>query len=190
MAIVHWVSDHYRDFTTHLRERLDEFIAFAKQSTKPSKHDLVAYMEKMVGRKIEKGTYQSIYSIVFDKESCPEPIIPKDWKTATFFSLNDVFFPHSRPPPIFFPCSPLYLLPPPYLLSFLSLVSSPPSPLSQPFSFPSPLPSFLFDSSIPFSLHCSLLPLKYHSRNASSSHPLFPIPFSLHSCFLHFPGML
>ena len=39
---------------------------------------------------MEKGSYCSFFSLVIDKDSCPQPLIPKSFQSVTFLDLNEV----------------------------------------------------------------------------------------------------
>jgi len=92
-SFVHWFNNHYRDFSGKpLAKELEKFIDWAMKDQPPKKDNFTGYLEKMYQKKSGKGTYTSLFDsgIMVDKNSCPEPIVPKSWTGITLLDLDEL----------------------------------------------------------------------------------------------------
>merc|ERR1712137_1171867 len=88
-VLVFWFNNHFRDFGTdnELTKSLKQFIIKIKEIPQ-HKDNLINYLDKMVEKKLGKGTYKSIFeSMVMDNP--PAPVLPKDWNTS-FLDLDEL----------------------------------------------------------------------------------------------------
>eukprot|EP01095_Lingulamoeba_sp_RSL-Kostka_P015181 TRINITY_DN689_c1_g2_i1.p1 TRINITY_DN689_c1_g2~~TRINITY_DN689_c1_g2_i1.p1 ORF type:complete len:611 (+),score=170.69 TRINITY_DN689_c1_g2_i1:46-1833(+) len=88
-VLVFWFNNHFRDFGTdnELTKSLKQFIIKIKEIPQ-HKDNLTNYLDKMVEKKLGKGTYKSIFeSMVMDNP--PTPVLPKDWNTS-FLDLDEL----------------------------------------------------------------------------------------------------
>ena len=91
-VIVFWVNNHYRDFGTDgsALKLLKEFIEKAK-ALPQFKGSLLGFLEKMVEKKLGKGTYKSFFEVADTVDNCPPSILPsKDWRSIIFGDLDEL----------------------------------------------------------------------------------------------------
>eukprot|EP00011_Vannellida_sp_DIVA3-517-6-12_P007174 CAMPEP_0114636722 /NCGR_PEP_ID=MMETSP0168-20121206/17130_1 /TAXON_ID=95228 ORGANISM="Vannella sp., Strain DIVA3 517/6/12" /NCGR_SAMPLE_ID=MMETSP0168 /ASSEMBLY_ACC=CAM_ASM_000044 /LENGTH=725 /DNA_ID=CAMNT_0001848439 /DNA_START=101 /DNA_END=2274 /DNA_ORIENTATION=- len=94
VALKMWFNEHYKDFSANggeLTKRLQDFIVKAREADHSS-DSLVGFLERMVEKKLSKGTYTSLFgcSIMIDKATAPETNAPRSFRGVTFWDLDEL----------------------------------------------------------------------------------------------------